>query len=232
MLWSDSLMEWHKTPGTSSSPLSPPPALLVDMWLTKALVQLCVTRVTCCNGVWLLFLIIRMSELLTAKIILITSYQVCFISGMSCIFRVCILLFIYLSLAVLRVVMIMRSWFYYHFMYESRFNCQRCILGRQVKAPPPDSDTNSDLSQWHHSCVDKQGPEDLILKKIWDEKLISFIFHHKSHDHKIETVWIAARVMQFKPPESARLPESVQVQYISECWLFPASLRTLDFTSE
>ena len=71
---------------------------------------------------------------------------------------------------------------------SSRFNCNRCLLGRQVKAPPPGSDTNSDLSQWHHCCLDKRGLQDMVLKKVWDEKLISFVFHHKSHEKKIETV--------------------------------------------
>ena len=69
-----------------------------------------------------------------------------------------------------------------------RFNCQRCLLGRQMKAPPTDSDTNSDLSQWHHCSVDKRGVEDMVLKKVWDPKTISFVFHHKSHEKRIETV--------------------------------------------
>ena len=68
-----------------------------------------------------------------------------------------------------------------------RFHCRRCVLGRQMKPPPEGSDTNSDLSQWHHNCLDKKGVEDLILKKVWDGPTISFVFHHKSHEKKIET---------------------------------------------
>lgn len=68
-----------------------------------------------------------------------------------------------------------------------RFSCRRCVLSREVRPPPEGSDTNSDLSQWHHSS-DKKGLPDLLLKRVWSGSTISFIFHHKSHEHKIETV--------------------------------------------
>ncbi len=73
-------------------------------------------------------------------------------------------------------------------LYTLRFNCRRCVLGRQTRPPPVDSDTNSDLSQWNHNSADKKGIEDSILKKTWTGDCISFVFHHKSHDKKIVTV--------------------------------------------
>lgn len=69
-----------------------------------------------------------------------------------------------------------------------RFSCRRCVLGRQSKPPPEGSDTNSDLSQWNHNSLDKKGIEDSVLKKIWEGPTISFVFHHRSHESKIETV--------------------------------------------
>ena len=57
-----------------------------------------------------------------------------------------------------------------------------------MKPPPAGSDSNSNISQWHHSSLDKRGLEDMLLKKVWDGKAISFVFHHKSHEAKIETV--------------------------------------------
>jgi len=36
--------------------------------------------------------------------------------------------------------------------------------------------------------VDKRSLEDQVLKKIWDQNIISFVFHHKSHEKRIETV--------------------------------------------
>lgn len=67
-----------------------------------------------------------------------------------------------------------------------RFACRRCILGREVRPPPEGTDTNSDLSQWHHSS-EKKGLQDLLLKRVWTGPTISFVFHHKSHEQKIET---------------------------------------------
>ena len=71
--------------------------------------------------------------------------------------------------------------------HTCRFNCHRCILGRQIKPPPDGADCSSNLSQWQH-CSEKRGLEDQILKKVWDGPTISFVFHQKSHDKKIETV--------------------------------------------
>ena len=63
---------------------------------------------------------------------------------------------------------------------HDKFKCKRCINGIQVKPPPPDSDCNSDLSQWNHSTC-KKGIEDMAVKQSWDAG-ISFVFHHRSHD--------------------------------------------------
>lgn len=69
-----------------------------------------------------------------------------------------------------------------------RFNCRRCVLGKQVRSPPPDSDCTCDLSQWNHSS-DKKGLEDLTLKSVWDAaQCISFVFHHRSHKEQRQTV--------------------------------------------
>lgn len=66
------------------------------------------------------------------------------------------------------------------------FKCKRCVNNIQVRGPPEGSDTNSDLSQWHHSA-DKKGLVDVVLKGAWDET-ISFTFHHKSHEEQRQTV--------------------------------------------
>jgi DNA repair and recombination RAD54-like protein len=56
----------------------------------------------------------------------------------------------------------------------------------QSKAPPPDSDCNSDTSQWSH-CIDKRNLADPLLKAIWCDA-ISFVFHHYSHVEQRVTV--------------------------------------------
>eukprot|EP00731_Ephydatia_muelleri_P018095 Em0011g135a len=70
---------------------------------------------------------------------------------------------------------------------HDKFNCQRCVLGKQMKPPPEGSDCTSDLSQWNH-CTDKRGLEDLLMKRVWDGPTISFVFYHKSHESQIKTV--------------------------------------------
>jgi len=63
---------------------------------------------------------------------------------------------------------------------HDKFKCKRCVNGIQVKPPPPDSDCNSNLSQWNHSTC-KKGIEDMAVKQSW-EAGISFVFHHRSHE--------------------------------------------------
>lgn len=70
---------------------------------------------------------------------------------------------------------------------HDKFSCRRCVLGREVKPPAEGTDTNSDLSQWHHSS-EKKGLQDLLLKRVWSGPAVSFVFHHRSHEQKIETV--------------------------------------------
>ncbi|XP_071799546.1 DNA repair and recombination protein RAD54-like isoform X2 [Asterias amurensis] len=69
---------------------------------------------------------------------------------------------------------------------HDKFNCRRCVNNIQVRPPPPDSDCNSDLSNWSH-CSSKRGVMDCILKKAMEMDSISFIFHHRSHE-QIKTV--------------------------------------------
>lgn len=69
---------------------------------------------------------------------------------------------------------------------HEKFKCRRCVNNIQVKPPPPDTDCNSDMSQWHHS-TDKKGLHDLVLKGAWDSS-ISFVFHHHSHEEQRLTV--------------------------------------------
>ena len=74
-----------------------------------------------------------------------------------------------------------------HSIHSIRFNCRRCILGKQIKCPPSGSDCNSDLVQWNHS-TDKKTISDPVLKSSWDKSLISFVFHHHSHEKQRQTV--------------------------------------------
>jgi DNA repair and recombination RAD54-like protein len=70
---------------------------------------------------------------------------------------------------------------------HTRLNCKRCVLGKQVRPPLPESDCTNDLSQWNHS-TDKKGVEDMVLKSVWDAaKCISFVFHQRSHEKQRET---------------------------------------------
>jgi DNA repair and recombination RAD54-like protein len=70
---------------------------------------------------------------------------------------------------------------------HDKFNCRRCILGKQVKGPPEDSNCNNDLSQWNHT-TDKRGIPDSVIKGAWDNSLISFVFYHHSHEKQRETI--------------------------------------------
>lgn len=56
-----------------------------------------------------------------------------------------------------------------------------------MKAPPANSDCNSDLSQWHH-CTDSKHVPDQVLKTAWNKSIISFVFYHYSHEKQIKTV--------------------------------------------
>jgi DNA repair and recombination RAD54-like protein len=53
----------------------------------------------------------------------------------------------------------------------------------QIKSPPDNADCGCDLSQWHH-CWDKRNLVDQLLKQIWRDDVISFVFHQKSHEQK------------------------------------------------
>ncbi len=64
-----------------------------------------------------------------------------------------------------------------------RFKCKRCMNQIQVKPPPDDADCGCDLTQWHH-CWDKRNLVDQLLKQIWRDDVISFVFHQKSHEQK------------------------------------------------
>lgn len=53
----------------------------------------------------------------------------------------------------------------------------------QIKPPADDADCGCDLSQWHH-CWDKRNLVDQLLKQIWRDDVISFVFHQRSHEQK------------------------------------------------
>ncbi|KAJ9582992.1 hypothetical protein L9F63_022677, partial [Diploptera punctata] len=68
---------------------------------------------------------------------------------------------------------------------HNKFRCTRCVNRIQVKQPPEGTDCTSDLSCWNH-CADKRGLVDLVLKQCWDAG-ITFVFHHRSHEQKIDS---------------------------------------------
>ena len=73
-------------------------------------------------------------------------------------------------------------------LYFYRFKCRRCVNSIQVKAPGPDTDCNSDMSQWHHS-TDRKGLQDIALKGAWAAGTpVTFVFHHHSHELQRLTV--------------------------------------------
>jgi len=63
---------------------------------------------------------------------------------------------------------------------HDKLRCRRCVAGVEVRPPAPDSDCNSDMSQWFHA-TSKKGLQDVALKQVWDTG-VTFVFHHKSHD--------------------------------------------------
>ncbi|CAL8098883.1 unnamed protein product [Orchesella dallaii] len=64
---------------------------------------------------------------------------------------------------------------------HDNLKCTRCVNGIQVKKPPENSDCNSDLSDWNHTR-DRKGIPDLALKQVHPSGIISFVFHHISHE--------------------------------------------------
>lgn len=50
-----------------------------------------------------------------------------------------------------------------------------------MKKPPESSDCNSDLAEWNHAR-DRKSIPDLALKQVHSSGLISFVFHHISHE--------------------------------------------------
>lgn len=70
---------------------------------------------------------------------------------------------------------------------HDKFKCARCFLDVQQKPPPPESNCNSDLSQWHHSAASK-SIDDAVLRSCFQTNAITFCYHHKSHEKMIKTV--------------------------------------------
>ncbi|CAF0955238.1 unnamed protein product [Adineta steineri] len=66
---------------------------------------------------------------------------------------------------------------------HDKFKCKRCMNQMQIKAPSDEADCSCDLSQWHH-CWDKRNLVDQLLKQIWRDDVISFVFHQRSHEQK------------------------------------------------
>ncbi|CAF1046224.1 unnamed protein product [Rotaria sp. Silwood1] len=66
---------------------------------------------------------------------------------------------------------------------HDKFKCKRCMNQIQIKPPSDDADCSCDLSQWHH-CWDKRNLVDQLLKQIWRDDVISFVFHQRSHEQK------------------------------------------------
>ncbi|XP_033215367.1 DNA repair and recombination protein RAD54-like [Belonocnema kinseyi] len=63
---------------------------------------------------------------------------------------------------------------------HSKFKCERCVNGVEVKGPPENSDCTSDLSDWKHAHNPRHLP-DIPLRQCWSSG-ISFVFHHRSHE--------------------------------------------------
>ncbi|KAG7190042.1 hypothetical protein KM043_006190 [Ampulex compressa] len=64
---------------------------------------------------------------------------------------------------------------------HAKFKCKRCVNGVEAKAPPEQSDCNSDLSDWRHAHNPRTLP-DVPLRQCWSSG-ISFVFHHRSQEH-------------------------------------------------
>jgi DNA repair and recombination RAD54-like protein len=72
---------------------------------------------------------------------------------------------------------------------HDKLKCKRCFNGSETVEPPPNADTNSDLSHWYHNTnKDTRKLPDQILREIYKYGAISFIFHQKSHEQVKETI--------------------------------------------
>lgn len=66
-----------------------------------------------------------------------------------------------------------------------RLKCRRCVNGIESFPPPEEADTSWDLSAWHHA-KDKKRLPDNVLRSVFDSGYVSFVFHQKSHENKVE----------------------------------------------
>lgn len=72
---------------------------------------------------------------------------------------------------------------------HDKLKCKRCLSGIETVEPPPNADTNSDLSHWFHNAQkDARKLPDQILREIYKYGVISFVFHQRSHEQIKETV--------------------------------------------
>uniref|UniRef100_A0A0K0F5W5 DNA repair and recombination protein RAD54-like n=1 Tax=Strongyloides venezuelensis TaxID=75913 RepID=A0A0K0F5W5_STRVS len=71
---------------------------------------------------------------------------------------------------------------------HDKLKCKRCVSGKEVKSPPDDADTNSDLSLWHHTTKDISKIPDTIFRGVLSvpKAPISFTFFQKSHDKEVQ----------------------------------------------
>lgn len=60
--------------------------------------------------------------------------------------------------------------------------CKRCYQGSQIRPPPSDASTSSDLKDWHH-CHNKKDVPDIPMRMAWDTS-VTFAFYQKSHEQK------------------------------------------------
>ncbi|CEF66160.1 DNA repair and recombination protein RAD54-like [Strongyloides ratti] len=71
---------------------------------------------------------------------------------------------------------------------HDKLKCKRCVNGREIKNPPDEADTNSDLSLWYHSAKDISKIPDTIFRGILSipKVPISFTFFQKSHIKEVQ----------------------------------------------
>lgn len=66
---------------------------------------------------------------------------------------------------------------------HTKFNCKRCVDGKQHETPPEYADTASDLADWHH-CYNADVIPDDKLAQSWGTCGISFVMYQKQDKPK------------------------------------------------
>ena len=90
---------------------------------------------------------------------------------------------------------------------HDKLRCSRCLRGTELREPPEDADTASDLKHWFHSGRDCRKLPDRHLKMLWGSGQISFAFHQKSSDAEAKRRQERCQNEELNPDEKENIDE-------------------------